>query len=438
MAKINYTINKYKEKLKDYHMLFMEDKFLDNGEKLKEFINIFDNVSDSRIKLKCTYSTKFIVVITFLAFLDIRETWQEIADFAEDKRYFLEQFIEYPETLPVHDTYMRVFSKINSDTLENAIIEFLTEAIDLVVNQNITKDDEALDIMAIDGKALKGSGRLYNTDNKIQNNQIMHFWDVSNQLCVKSVVISEKTNEIPTAQQVLPTLNIKNKIITADAMNCQKETVRIIREGQAHYVLAIKGNHSEFYQDIEKHFTNKFDEIKNTNNYFKMEIEKNHHQVEVREFLLVKANSFYQGDEWKDLKSIVCHKKKLWNVHSKTESIEYRYFISDLNDVETISLAIRGHWSVENQLHYSLDKFFNEDANKTIDKIANNNLSLIRKMINTLLVLIAPMFRNGSKMRTLKSFRSNYEINLLRLFKFLDGKDLKELLLQKEKDINLK
>jgi len=170
----------------------------------------------------------------------------------------------------------------------------------------------------------------------------------------------------------------------------------------------------------------------------KMEIEKNHNQVEVREFFLVKANSFYQGDEWKDLKSIVCHKKKLWNVHSKTESIEYRYFISDLNDVETISLAIRGHWSVENQLHYSLDKFFNEDANKTIDKIANNNLSLIRKMINTLLVLIAPMFRNGSKMRTLKSFRSNYEINLLRLFKFLDGKDLKELLLQKEKDINLK
>lgn len=180
MAKINYTISKYKEKFKDYKMLFMENRFLDNGEKFKEFINLFDNVIDSRIKLKCTYSTKFIVVITFLAFLDIRESWQEIADFAEDKRWFSEQFIEYPETLPVHDTYMRVFSKINSETLENAIIEFLTDTIDLVVNQNVAKDDEALDILAIDGKALKGSGRLYNTENKVPNNLIMNFWGVSN------------------------------------------------------------------------------------------------------------------------------------------------------------------------------------------------------------------------------------------------------------------
>lgn len=72
------------------------------------------------------------------------------------------------------------FSKINSETLENAIIEFLTDTIDLVVNQNVAKDDEALDILAIDGKALKGSGRLYNTENKVPNNQIMNFWGVSN------------------------------------------------------------------------------------------------------------------------------------------------------------------------------------------------------------------------------------------------------------------
>lgn len=73
-----------------------------------------------------------------------------------------------------------------------------------------------------------------------------------------------------------------------------------------------------------------------------------------------------------------------------------------------------------------------------MDKIANANLSLIRKMINTLLVLIAPLFRNGSKIRTIKSFRSNYEINLLKLFKFLDGKDFSDLLIQKNKSTNLK
>lgn len=104
---------------------------------------------------------------------------------------------------------MRVFSKINSSTLENSIIQFLTETIDLVVNQNIAKDDEALDIMAIDGKTLGGSGRLYDTKDKVANNQIMHFWDVSNQMCKYSVIINEETNEIHIAQEVLPTLKIK-------------------------------------------------------------------------------------------------------------------------------------------------------------------------------------------------------------------------------------
>lgn len=431
MAKINTSYVKFKERLKDYELLFMEDVFLDNGEKFKEFINLFDDVTDTRIKLKCTYSTKFIVIIVFLAFLDLRETWQEIADFAEDKKEFLSCFIEYPETLPVHDTYMRVFSKINTDTLENTIINFLTESIDLIVNQNIVKDEESLDQLAIDGKALRGSGRLYDTNKKILNNQIMHFWDVSNQLCVKSVVISEKTNEIPIAQEVLSTINIKNKIVTADAMNCQKKTAEVIINNDGHYVLAVKGNHSEFHQDIEVHFKDKLDKIKNTKDYFKMNIEKNHNQVETREFFKVQSNLFYQNEDWKGLKSIVCYKKTICGVHTGKETIEFRYFISDLTDIETISLAIRGHWSIENQLHYSLDKFFHEDANKTMDKFANNNLSLIRKMINTLLVLIAPMFRNGSKMRTIKSFRSNYEKNLIRLFKFLDGKNLKEILSQK-------
>lgn len=429
MAKINKTVELYKEKLKGCTGLIFQDIFTDDGTKLKQFINLFDNATDSRMILKCKYSTKFIVVMVFLAFLDMRETWQEIADFAEDKKFFLQDFIEYPDTLPVHDTYMRVFSKIHSTTLENTIIDFLKECISLVVNSNIQKDEKSLDIIAIDGKELRGSGRLYNTDEKKKNAQIMHFWDVSNQLCLKSVVINEKSNEIPTAQEVLSTLEIKNKIITADAMNCQKKTVGVIVNNKAHYILALKNNHSDFYNDIDKHFRENLDKIKEKGDYYKMEIEKNHNQVESREFFKIKADLFYQESEWLNLKSIVCYRKKIYKLHSNDETYEYRYYISDLTDVETISLGIRAHWPVENQLHYVLDKFFNEDANKTIDKNANNNLSLIRKMINSLLILIAPLFRNGSKIRTLKSFRSNYEINIIKLFKFLDGKDLHEILI---------
>lgn len=427
MAKINQNVQKYKDKFNKQELLLVMKILLDDGQKLREFIHLFDGVVDSRIKAKCTYSTKFIVVITFLAILDIRETWQEIADFAEDKKDFLSKFIEYPDTLPVHDTYMRVFAKINSESLEKVIVSFLSECINKVVKENIEKNPEDFDHLAIDGKALRLSGRKYNYEDKVPNCQLMHFFDVSNQQCIKSVVISEKTNEIPIAQQILPTLDIKNKIVTADAMNCQKKTVEVIINGKGHYVLAIKGNHSEFHQDIETHFKDKLDSIKDTKNYYKMEIEKNHNQVETREFFRVDADSFYQQDDWLNLKSIVCYKKKIYNTLSGKNSCEYRYFISDLKDTKLIALAIRGHWSIENQLHYPLDAFFHEDANRTMNKVANNNFSILRKMVNSLLVLIAPMFRNGSKMRTLKSFRSNYEKNLIRLFVFLEGLDLNTL-----------
>lgn len=427
MAKINQNVQKYKDKFNKKELLLVMKILLDDGQKFKEFIHLFDGVVDSRIKAKCKYSTKFIVVITFLAILDIRETWQEIADFAEDKKDFLSKFIEYPDKLPVHDTYMRVFAKINSESLEKVIVSFLSECINKVVKENIEKNPEDFDHLAIDGKALRLSGRKYNYEDKVPNCQLMHFFDVSNQQCIKSVVISEKTNEIPIAQQILPTLDIKNKIVTADAMNCQKKTVEVIINGKGHYVLAIKGNHSEFHQDIESHFKDKLDSIKDTKDYYKMEIEKNHNQVETREFFRVDADSFYQQDDWLNLKSIVCYKKKIYHTLSGKNSCEYRYFISDLKDTKLIALAIRGHWSIENQLHYPLDAFFHEDANRTMNKVANNNFSILRKMVNSLLVLIAPMFRNGSKMRTLKSFRSNYEKNLIRLFVFLEGLDLNTL-----------
>ena len=429
MAKIDKNITQFKLLMKEYNITFAENSFYDNGKKLLEFIHIFDNVADSRIPGKCIYSTKFIVLVVFLALLGNCETWQEIADFAEYRYDTLSKYIEYPETLPVHDTYMRVFSKINCKTLEDSIINFLIECTKNVVNDNVSHN--GFEQIAMDGKALRGSGRKYDTDEKVANQQIMHFWDVSNQLCIRSVTISEKTNEIPVAQQVLSELDIKNKIITSDALNCQKETVNVIVEGKGHYVLALKANHSSFHEDIVKYFDEHILKIMNTSNYYKPEIEKNHNQVEVREYFRVDASSFYQEDEWKSIKSVVCYRKKLWNNHTKNESYEYRYFISDLKDVETIAIAIRNHWSVENNLHHTLDKFMHEDANKTMDKNANNNLSLVRKMVAAIIVLIAPLFKGGSKQRTIKSFNAHYDENLVRLFKFLEGKELKELLNKK-------
>lgn len=433
MSKINYAIDNYKKLLEKFNLLFITNTFIDDGKRLREFINLFDQVTDERVPYKCKYSTKFIVVITFLAIFDERETWQEIADFAYDRKDILEKYLEYSDTIPSHDTFMRVFSLINSATLENTVIHFLKECIKLVVHNNINKSDDALNILAIDGKQIKGSGRKYDTDEVITNNQIMHFWDVSDQMCIKSVAISEKTNEIPVAQQVLSGLDLKNKIVTADAMNTQKKTVEIIIKNKGDYVLALKANHNDFYDNANKLFNSNLEEIKKDNkNYFKMEIEKNHNQVEKREFFRIDGNKFTEDTEWLSLNSVVCYKKTMFNVIKKTENIEVRYYISSLKNIELIAEAIRKHWSVENQLHWVLDSALHEDFNSTINKKANFNFSILRKMVITLVRLLSPLFRNGSFKRTIKSFRSDYETNIVKLFKFLDGQDISEILKTKK------
>ncbi len=322
MSKINYAIKSYKQLLEKFNLLFITNTFIDDGKRLREFINLFNQVTDLRVPYKCKYSTKFIVVIAFLAIFDERETWQEIADFTNDRKETLEKYLDYPDTIPSHDTFMRVFSLINSLTLEKTVISFLKECIKLVVHNNIDETKDGLNILAIDGKQIKGSGRKYEATEAIANNQIMHFWDVSDQMCIKSVAIDEKTNEIPVAQEVLSGLDLKNKIVTADAMNTQKKTVEIIIKNKGDYVLALKANHNDFYDSANKLFSSKLDEIKKDDkNYFKMELEKNHNQVEKREFFRIDSNEFTEDTEWLRLNSVVCYKKTMFNVIKKTENV---------------------------------------------------------------------------------------------------------------------
>lgn len=429
MSKISRVMKDTKEALSSVSGLFYYHSFNTDADKLKEYISIFDHVKDTRILAKCTYSARDIIAVVFLALLDERHGWNEIEDYCYDHSEMLSLFTDFNGIFPSHDTFCRVFSLLNTDDLQNAVVTFLRQCIDSVASAVSVDSNSKVKVLAMDGKEERGSGRKYDTDEKIMNAQIMHFYDTDTEICISSSLIEEKTNEIPTAQTVLKTLNIKGIVITADAMNAQKKTVQTIREGKGHYVLGLKGNHQGLYDDVAFEF-NKVEannRIKSTKNYHKMETEKNHNQVEIREYFMLPASKFYQEDDWQDIHNVVMYKKTIYNVITKNESVERRYYISDLTKVELISECIRTHWAVENGLHWHLDTNFYEDANSTVNKKALHNLSLINKMVLTLIKLMSPLFRNGSVKRTQKSFRSHYEENVLKMFVFLQGKDLKNM-----------
>ena len=178
---------------------------------------------------------------------------------------------------------------------------------------------------------------------------------------------------------MLDKIQIKGQIITIDAMGTQTAIAEKIRKKRADYVLVLKRNQTSLYEDVQEYFSDEEfqKEIRERGNYKKTR-EKAHGQIEIREYYQTEDIKWIsQKKNWKGLKSIVMEKKTLEKDGKRT--IEYRYFTSSLkSDIRQISRAVRGHWSIES-MYWHLDVTFREDANTTIDKMAAQNLNIIRK-----------------------------------------------------------
>ena len=195
--------------------------------------------------------------------------------------------------------------------------------------------------------------------------------------CLFSVPIDKKTNEIPTAQVLLGKMQLKNCVVTFDAMNTQKETVGVIHGGKGDYVGGLKGNQQTFYNEVVLFFSeDELKDIEQKGKYYRSYIEKSHNRIEKRTYYMTtKIKWFADLPLWANLKSFICYDLETEDLVTGKKTKERRYYIASLTDIELCSDAIRGHWCIENQLHWHLDVTFSEDDNTTIDKNAFNNLS---------------------------------------------------------------
>jgi predicted transposase YbfD/YdcC len=202
--------------------------------------------------------------------------------------------------------------------------------------------------------------------------------------CIGQVKTAEKSNEITAIPKLIDKLNVKEHIITTDAMGCQTDIAKKIRQKKADYVLALKGNQETLYNDVKLYFSD--DEFLSRSAYQRT-TEKARSSLEEREYWQTdNIDWLSQKKEWSGLKSIAMTRNSITK-NGKTTT-ETRYFISSLPlDVKEIARAIRGHWMVESY-HWHLDVTFREDDNRTIDKQAAYNLNILKKLsINTLKLL---------------------------------------------------
>lgn len=334
----------------------------------------FVNIKDPRVTARCTYPLINILVITLCGIICGANTWEAMADFGHRRSRWLNQFIDMDYGVPSPLTFARVFSLIQPSEFQQCLMTWMSQFFTLVAH----------DIINIDGKSLCGSARKSH-DQKASH--IVNAYLAKEQITLAEIRVPDKTNEIGAIPTLLKSLDIKDCIITNDAMGTQKGIANLVRKKQAHYVMALKMNHKRFYRYVDRTF-NKADELAHQNMVYHAHVTRQygHGRIEERRYTILPMMYFNKYKKyWRDLQAIVRVESK--RIIGNKEETATRYYITSLpfSECEHACQAIRQHWAVENNLHWKLDVGLAEDACQVTRGYADQNLSTMRKIVLKLL-----------------------------------------------------
>jgi len=393
-TKIDQTIVVFKEIVKKYK-ISLPNTGAPKKPILKLF-QLFQEVGDVRIQGKVTYPLHEILMVAFLAVIAGADSFVGIADFAMEKKEWLKENFYIKHGIPAHDTFRRVLTIIDPAHLQTATVTFLIDNIKLI-KRALNIESDGMKQYCVDGKTARGTGRLKGLPQEVKQLHTLHVYDRTDGICLISKEIGVKTNEIPVAQDVLRTLDLRDVVVSFDALNTQRDTIEAIIEKKGHYVAALKGNQPDLYKEVKTFFTD--ERLKRIasgkKNYFEHK-EKLHNRIETRKYYLsTNVSWLVQLSDWKGLRSLVYYSLHTEDINSGKVTDEICCYISSLADVVLCADVIRGQWSIENSLHLYLDVNFSEDDTEIIDRVAFQNFSLLNKMALTLLKFIAPLIKSS-------------------------------------------
>jgi predicted transposase YbfD/YdcC len=327
----------------------------------------FSTLRDPRAEHSIEHLLLDIIVITLCATICGANDWEAVAEYGRTKYEWLKTFLALPKGIPSHDTFGRLFARLNPEQLQSCFIKWM-QAVHQVSNG---------ELLNVDGKTLRGAREAGNNRSFIH---MVSVWSASNRLVLGQRKVAEKSNEITAIPELLKLLEIQGCLVSIDAMGCQTEIASTIIEQGADYVLALKANQGNLYEDVSQLFDLARQQgFNNLGDQFHSTVEKGHGRLEIRRYAVMENTEYLLGAEkWPQLRSIGMVESER-RLNGQISSVEQRYYILSLNsDVKRFADAVRHHWSIENQLHWVLDVSFKEDSRRGCNGHSAENLAVMR------------------------------------------------------------
>jgi predicted transposase YbfD/YdcC len=349
----------------------------------------FSRLRDPRIERTKKHRLMDIIALTICAVISNAEGWEEIEAYGKEKIDFLKTFLELPNGIPSHDTIERVFQRIKPAEFQRCFCEW-TQAL---------ARELGLKHVAIDGKTLRHSFDRAAAKSALH---LVSAWSVENHLVLAQQAVDGKSNEITAIPQLLKLLELKGAVVTIDAMGCQKEIAQLIVDQEGDYVLAVKDNHPKLYEYLRSYFLHLHEtDFVGVTCDRRVTRDKGHGRREERTYITtaVPPEMLEQFPDWAGIQSI----GQAVNITQRDgkETTEVRFFISSLkSNAGRMAKAVRGHWGIENSLHWVLDVTFEEDRSRIRKGHGAENFASLRRLA---IILIKRAALRGSIRRHRKT-----------------------------------
>lgn len=343
-------------------------------------LRFFKDVPDPRAH-NVIHKLHDILVIAICAVICGADGWAEVEEFGRSKQNWFKTFLDLPCGIPSHDTFGRVFAKLDPDAFERCFTAW-TGA--------LPKTTGGSKLIAIDGKAIRRS--FEHAWDKSGMTQLVSAFVEANCMVFSQLAVADDSNEIETIPRLLALLDLCDATVTIDAIGCQKSIAQQIVEAQGNYVLAVKENQPTLHEKVKKlldeAILEDFEQM--PHDRFESLDGSDHGRIETRRVWVTDQVRWLGAEllsQWPGLATIAAVESQREDLASGQVGTERRYFISSLKKVDARAMAhaVRRHWTVENQLHWQLDVSFNEDQRRIRkDHGAENYSRLCRLALNLL------------------------------------------------------